>query len=164
MASQSLTTHMNISGVRATLQAFSKLPKDANEELRDASLDIAQDLADDVAAAATAEGGQAALMAPTVKATRDRVPTITAGGTKKVGRHKKPAWALLFASEFGMNRRSGWYAAAQYRHSSGRQYPPHVGSHSYWFFTTVSDRSPDIVRRWEQAADGIIRAFGKAGV
>lgn len=161
MASQTLTVHLSTSGVRQTLRAFARLPKEASEQLRDASLDISKDLADDVAAAATARGAQAALMAPTVKATRDRVPALTAGGNKRVGRHKTPAHALLFASEFGMNRRSGWYAAAQYAQSSGRQYPPHLGRNSYWFFTTVSDNEADISRRWEQAADSIIRAFGR---
>lgn len=161
MAGQTLTVHLSTSGVRATLRAFSKLPKEASEQLRDASLDISKDLADDVAHAALARGSQAALMAPTVKATRDRVPALTAGGNKRVGRHKTTAHELLFASEFGQNRRSGWYAAAQYARSSGRQYPPHLGRHSYWFFTTVDAHEADIARRWEHAADAIIRAFGR---
>jgi len=163
MASQTLTVHLSTSGVRQTLRAFARLPKEASEQLRDASLDISKDLAVDVAAAATARGGQAALMAPTVKATRDRVPAIIAGGIKRVGRHKTPAHALLFAGEFGMDRRSGWYAAARYAQSGGRQYPPHFGRHSYWFFTTVEDNEPGIARRWDAAADAIIRAFGRGG-
>jgi hypothetical protein len=161
MASESLAVHINVSGVRQTLRAFSKLPKEANDQLRDASLDISKDLAGDVAAAGAARGGQAALMARTVKAVRDRVPAITAGGSTRVGRHAMPAHMLLFASEFGMNRRSGWYAAAQYRRSDGRQYPPHLGRHSYWFFSTVDDHSADATRRWEHAADAVVRAFGR---
>lgn len=164
MASQALTVHVSTSGVRQVLRAFSKLPKEANEQLRDRSEGLAKDLAGDVAAAALMRGGQAALMAPTVKAVRDRVPTITAGGAKRVGRHKASAWRLLFASEFGMNRRSGWYAARQYAASTGRQYPPHVGRHSYWFFSTVELHEPQIAREWTQAADAIVRAFARGGV
>lgn len=163
MARESLAVHINVSGVRQTLKAFARLPKEASDQLRDRSLAISQDLAAPVARAATARGGQAALMAPTVKATRDRVPAITAGGSTRVGRHRTPAHALLFASEFGMNKRSGWYAAAQYAASSGRQYPPHLGSHSYWFFTTVSDHETRIAREWSQAADAIVRAFARGG-
>lgn len=164
MASQSLTVHVSTSGVRQVLKAFSKLPAGANDQIRDTSLDLSKGLAKDVAAAAVVEGSQAALMAPTVKATRDRVPAITAGGAKRVGRHHVSAWRLLFASEFGMNRRSGWYAAAQYRASTGRQYEPHIGRHSYWFFKTVELHEPEIGRAWEKAADSIIRSFARGGV
>ena len=163
MASQALTVHVSTSGVRAVLKAFAKLPAEASDQIRDRSLALSKSLARDVAGAARARGSQAALMAPTVKATRDRVPSITAGGPKRVGRHHAPAHALLFASEFGMNRKSGWYAAAQYRRSTGRQYDPHIGRHSYWFFTAVSLHEPEIGRQWEQAADAIIRSFAKGG-
>ncbi len=164
MASQALTVSVSTSGVRATLRAFAKLPKEANDQLRDRSVALSENLARDVAAAGRARGDQAALMAPTVKANRDRVPSITAGGSKRVGRHKASAWRLLFASEFGMNRKSGWYAAAQYRTSTGRQYEPHVGRHSYWFFSTVELHEPEISREWDKAADAIIRAFRRGGV
>lgn len=164
MASQALTVSISTSGVRATLRAFAKLPKEANEQLRDRSESLAKDLARDVAAAALMRGGQAALMASTVKANRDRVPSITAGGSKRVGRHKVSAWRLLFASEFGQNRRSGWYAAPQYRTSTGRQYAPHIGRHSYWFFSTVELHEAEIAREWNEAADAIIRAFARGGV
>lgn len=164
MASQALTAHVSTSGVRQVLRAFSRLPKEASEQIRDTSLRLSQDLADDVAHAARARGSQAALMAPTVKAVRDRVPAITAGGATRVGRHHASAWRLLFASEFGMNRKSGWYAAAQYRASTGRQYDPHVGRHSYWFFKEVERHEGDIERAWGRSADAIIRSFRRGGV
>lgn len=164
MASQALTVSVSTSGVRQVLKAFAKMPKEASDQLRDRSVALSENLARDVAGAARAHGGQAALMAPTVKAVRDRVPAIAAGGSKRVGRHKTPAHALLFASEFGMNRKSGWYAAPQYRFSRGRQYAPHVGRHSYWFFSTVELHEPEISREWNHAADAIIRAFARGGV
>lgn len=164
MAAQALTVSVSTSGVRQVLKAFAKMPKEASEQLRDRSLALSKGLAVDVAAAARARGSQAALMASTVKATRDRVPSVTAGGLKRVGRHKAPAHTLLFASEFGMTRRSGWYAASQYRFSTGRQYAPHVGRHSYWFFTTVSAREAENAREWDKAADAVIRAFRRGGV
>lgn len=161
---ETLSVSVSTSGVRQVLRAFSKMSKEANDQIRDRSLALSEGLARDVAGAARARGSQAALMASTVKAVRDRVPTITAGGAKRVGQHKAPAHGLLFASEFGMNRKSGWYAAAQYRRSAGRQYDPHVGSHSYWFFRTVDVHEPRIAREWNAAADAIIRAFSRGGV
>lgn len=164
MAKQTLTVNIHVTGVRETLKAFARLPKAASDEIRDASLALSGKLAVDIASAARASGGQAALMAPTVKAVRDRVPAVTAGGAKRVGRHKVSAWRILFASEFGMNKRSGWYAAAQYAGSPGRQYPPHVGRHSYWFFATVDAHEREISQAWSRVADEIVRAWKRDGV
>lgn len=159
MARQTLTVTVHIEGIRGTLAAFARLPKEANDSLRDRSLALSRSLAVDVAAAATAEGGQAALMAPTVRAVRDRVPAISAGGVKKVGRHKVSAWRLLFASEFGQNKRSGWYAAARYAGSAGRQYGPHLGRGSYWFFATVEAHEAEIGTAWRRVVDDIHADF-----
>ncbi|MFF5992580.1 hypothetical protein [Prauserella flavalba] len=162
MAKQGLTVNLYIQGLRPTLAAFRELPKDANTELRQRSRELSETLATRIQAAAQAEGGQAALLARTVRAQRDRVPVVQAGGTRKLGRHRAPAWALLFASEFGMNRRSGWYAATRYRGSAGRQYQPHSGQDGYWFFPTARAFEPEMGRQWRQAAGAIIRKF--AGV
>lgn len=159
---KTLTVNIHIDGGRQTLAAFRKLPKDASDELRDAALNLSKSLATKVSAAARAEGGQAALVAPTVRANRDRVPSITAGGTKRVGRHRKPAGRLVFASEFGMNKRSGWYAAARYAGSVGRQYKPHVGQGSYWFFRTVEENQAEVSQGWKRAADNIIDKWAGA--
>lgn len=162
-AKQALTVNLSISGLRPTLAAFRELPKDANDELRDRSRELAETLAARITAAAQGDRGQARLLARTVKATRDRVPVVQAGGTRKLGRHRVPAWALLFAAEFGMNARSGWYAAARYDGEAGRsQYKPHTGTRGYWFFPTAREFEPEIASEWRQAADAIIRRF--AGV
>lgn len=163
MAKTALTVTVRIDGLRETLQAFREMPKDANDELRDRSRELAQVLADRARAAGQAEGGQAALVAGTVKAARDRVPVVQAGGTRKLGRHKAPAWGLLFASEFGMTRRSGWYASPRYGRSTARQYQPHQGQQGIWFFPTVEGAQTEISRQWNQAADAIVRKFSDGG-
>lgn len=154
-----LVVTLRVDGARETLKAFQMLPKQANDELRDSSQRIALALAGRVQAAATAEGGQAAALARTVKARRDRVPSVEAGGVTRVGSRRAPAYRLLFGSEFGMNMRSGWYAAPRYKESKGRQYGPHLGGGSYWFFTTVEGDDSRIDREWNHAADEIIRRF-----
>lgn len=156
---RALTVNLAIDGVRETLAAFRSLPKDANDQLRERSRKLAEIVAERAKAAGQAEGKQAALVARTVKARRDRVPVVQAGGTRRLGRHRAPAFGLLFASEFGMDQRSGWYANQRYRRSTGMQYEPHTGQEGLWFFPTVEAAQPMINREWNAAADEILRAF-----
>lgn len=146
MAKQGLTITLRVDGIRETLAALRKLPKDASDELRNASLKLSQSLATKVQSAARAEGRQAAALAPTVKARRDRVPSIVAGGATRIGRNRKPAFKLLFGSEFGAN-----YLP---------QFKPHLGTGSYWFFQTVEREQAEIASEWRKAADAVVREFG----
>lgn len=142
---QTLTVGIAISGARETLAAFRGLPKEASQALRERSMDLAQSLAGKVASAARGDSGQSALIAPTVKAVRDRVPVITAGGTKRVGRNSVPAYKIIFGSEFGAR------TLAQYR--------PHLGRGSYWMFKTVKANEAQIAAAWRKVADDIEQYF-----
>jgi len=142
---QALTIKLHILGVRETLAAFRHLPKEANNSLREQSMRLAASLAQHVAGAARADSPQSALMAPTVKAIRDRVPAITAGGTSRVGRNQKPAWKILFGSEFG---------ARTYR-----QFRPHLGTGSYWMFATVKANESELSAAWGRVAAAIAESF-----
>lgn len=146
MASKDLLVTVHIDGVREVLAALRSLPKDASNELRAAALDISKEIAEAAAASGRQEGSQAALVAKTVKARRDRVPVVVAGGNRKLGSNKAPAYKLLFGSEFGANRYE--------------QYRPHLGRGSYWFFRTIEDEQVQIAERWLKAADEIVRKFG----
>jgi len=146
MAKQQLMVTVRIDGLRETLAALRALPKDASDELRVAALEISKEVAAAAKASGIQEGRQAAIVATTVRAARDRVPVVVAGGNKKIGRRKKPAYKLLFGSEFGANRLD--------------QYKPHLGRGSYWFFRTIEDEQAEIAARWLKAADEIIRKFG----
>lgn len=148
MAKTALTVNVRIDGVRQTLAAFRDLPKDANDALRDKSMELAQTLAGKVAADARSEGRQAAILAATVAARRDRVPVVVAGGTKRIGRNRKPAFKLLFGSVFGSNRL--------------KQFKPHYGQASYWFFDTVEAEQDEIAAAWRKVADDLIAKFGEA--
>lgn len=148
MAKRTLTINVGAAGVRETLAAFNRLPKEASAELRAAAEDLARLLAVKARAAGTAEGAQAALVADTVKTARDRVPVVTAGGSKRLGSRRKPAWKLLFGSEFGSNR------FTQFPHA-------HQGRDGIWFFPTIERNAGPIIRRWNEAADRILAAFSK---
>lgn len=146
MAKTGLTLTFRVDGLKEVLRALNRLPKEANVKLRDRAQVIAGKLAGQVQAAGRAEGRQAAIVATTVKVRRDRVPVITVGGTARIGRNQKPAYALLFGSEFGSNRL--------------RQYHPHLGRGSYWIFSTVDDQAESVLTEWAKAADAVVREFG----
>lgn len=152
MAKSDLVIPIRIDGLRETLAALRRLPKDADAEIRRAALQLADDMAKATAAAGLREGHQAALVATTVKARKDRVPVVAAGGTRRLGRNRKPAFKLLFGSEFGANLLE--------------QYKPHLGSGSYWFFKTIEVEQVMVAKAWLDAADEIIARFSgsKAGL
>lgn len=160
---RTLTVTIRIDGVWETLRALKALPPEANDQIRDRSWTLAELLAADARSNAEARGGQAAAVARTVKARRDRVPVVVAGGAARVTRNRAHAYDVLFGSEFGQNARTGWYADIRYRESvgGGRQYDPHLGRGSYWFFETIEDNQAAIASQWSKAADEIIDAFGR---
>ena len=162
MAKQALTVKIHMDGVRETLAAFRRLPKDASAELRDASGRIAQLLV--VAAKGRSHvDAQAAAVGTTVKVARDRVPAVQAGGSKRITSSRVPAWKLLFGSEFGGSGRYGWYAASRYMDSQGRQFSPHQGQRGRWFFPSVEGEQARISQQWRRAADDIVERFGRGG-
>jgi hypothetical protein len=149
MASSRLTLKISISGLKETLAKFSELPKDASAELRVASLKISQEVAAKVRTAAGAQGSQAGLLVRTVKANKDRVPSVSAGGSTRLGSHKKPAYKLLFGSEFG----------AKFLH----QFKPR-NTAGYWFYPTVTAAMPEMEEQWNRAADAIVAKFSEGTV
>ena len=163
MAAKALSVSIYTDGIRSTLAAFRKLPAEASENLRDGSLKLSKTLARRVQAAGLADSDQAAAVAPTVKAVRDRVPAITAGGPTRVTSSRVPAWKILFGSEFGARRRFGWYAARKYSRSPGRQYRPHLGRGSYWMFRAVDRSQATINAGWAKVADDIAASFRQRG-
>jgi hypothetical protein len=163
VATKAVSVAVHIDGARPLLAAFRKLPKQASDDLRDGSLRLSKTLAQKIKAAGLADSDQAAAVAPTVKAVRDRVPAITIGGSTRVTSRRVPASAILFGSEFGARRRFGWYSARKYRQSAGRQYRRHLGRGSYWIYKTVDHNSATISKAWLDVADHIVGSFARGG-
>lgn len=147
MSGTGLSVTVRVEGGWQTVAAFRRLPHDADQALRDASARIAFALAGRIQAAARSEGRQAALLAGTVRVRRDRLPTVVAGGSARVGSRGTPAWHLLFGSEFGSD--------------TYRQFRP--SADSYWFFRTVSAEQDLMGRQWREAADEVLDAFTAGG-
>ena len=105
MAKNTLTMSVSVSGVRETVRAFDKLPRDAREEIVDANYKIAASFTSRLRFSAATLGGQGPLLGSTVEAVRDRrVPVIQAGGARPVGSYRKPAYMILLGFDFGSDR------------------------------------------------------------
>lgn len=141
---RTITVTVRITNLRPTLAAFKALPDDANMEMRAASLSIAGFLAVELKMAARTDA-QSALMVPTIRAMKDRVPVVQAGGARRVGRNREPAYKILFGSEFGA------HSLKQYRA---------FNAGGYWFFVTVDENTEYIDREYNDAADEVLTKWG----
>ena len=147
MARTSMTIKVQIDGATETLKAFRDLPQQATDKLRDAAGEIAAELGNQVRADARSNASpQLALVAQTVRVRRDRIPVLLAGGTKRLGVNRVPAYKLLFGSEFGSDR----FAQFHKRHQ---------GQKGSWFFAAVDAEAARISAAWNAAADAIIQEF-----
>ncbi|GAB3812084.1 hypothetical protein [Kribbella italica] len=148
-----IVVKVRIDGARETLAAFRKLPKEASAELRDANQKISEDMAEKIRTAARSSDAQSALVAQGIKARRDRVPTVQAGGKKRVGRNRKPLDKVLLGANFG----------ARFLNQFRRQTGGFQGSEDYWFFSTVEREEPRIAKEWTDAADRVLSQWGRGG-
>lgn len=126
---------------------FRALPKDMSAGLRDAS----QEIAKDVASQAQARGAgvsklYARYVAPTIKASRDRVPVVKMGGTKRIRKgDRQSVGDVIWGAEFGGRGRS-----------TTMQFLPHLGTTGYALWPTVRELQPDIGERYSDALLGIL--------
>ncbi len=137
---------VEVRGLNEVLRALDRLPKQARDEMRQYSNLLARDLANSVRAAGRADSRQSARAARTVRATQGLKPGVVAG-----------PHPLLFGSEFGATRRFGWYAKPRYYDSVPRQFRPHRGASSYWFFREVERSKPLIDEQARNIGEAIIR-------
>jgi hypothetical protein len=155
-----ISLNVRIDGARETLAAFRKLGKDATKELKDANQQISKDLAGKIQNAARSAGSQSTAVAPSIKAKRDRIPSITAGGNRLAtkqrrrsrGQGKTTAGDLVFGANFGST-----YLKQFHRKHSG------AGDDDAWFFSTVKHHEADMVKEWTDAADKLLTEWGQGG-
>jgi hypothetical protein len=149
--------HVKITGVAEMRRAFRRLPKAASVALKDRSGNIAFDLAQLIRNSAVGSSRQSSAVAKTVKARRDRVPVVEAGGGQRATRQRRvssgqgptKAYHLLFGANFGASRL--------------RQFRPHrgAGSDDYWFFSTVEDNTEQIDAEWGRAVDDVAQEWAR---
>lgn len=143
-----LTAYNNIAGLNRALR---RLPKEATAELRDASRRVADMVAMHAAQRAYSLGGVAALVAPTLKASRDRVPVVKMGGSAKLPAFgngwehsrsgaRQSTGDLIWGAEFGGRGRP-----------STQQFLPHLGQVGYFLWPTVRDDGDEIHEAYSEA-------------
>lgn len=154
----SFRASIKVEGAKEVLAMFKDLPKEASDALRNASLPIGNELAGAIKAAAPhSRNPQAALLAQSVVVKRDRVPKVQAGGSfaptrkneKKVGKDKT-AEAILFATEFGLQKAKG--------HGFQRRVKDNHGAKSYWFLAAVDADSDKVAQMWRDAVGQVLLA------
>jgi hypothetical protein len=121
---------IKVTGDKEVERALDKLPPDAQRAMVKEKRRLAKNLA--------AYKRQGKLIRPTIHQSGDRV---TAG-----------PHPVLNVTEFGSNRRTGWYADDRFRHSTGRQFRPH-NSAGYWWNPTIERSKPDADEAVKRALD-----------
>jgi len=142
-------------GLLETVRSFNGLPRDlarptANRQLRQASGDCAGGLAGDLRAAALASGVPVAgRVAASIRVKSDRLPSVSVGGSTRVGRHGARAGALVWGSEHGPA------AGAGVNHFGvGR-------SRGYWIAPTVDRfKGSTALRAYQRAVYQLLRKWG----
>ena len=134
-----------VAGLNKALRA---LPKQASAKLRDASVEIADEIASEARSKGSSAGGaMAAYVAPTFKATRDRIPVIKMGSSKRINGRKgkrQTVGDLIWGAEFGGRGRP-----------TTQQFLPHKGTTGYVLYPTVRENRQDI---WEAYSDALLDA------
>jgi len=145
--------------IKGLNRALRQLPKEAAGQLRDASVVIASRVADDARSRAVRGSGAAHLVAPSIKATRDRVPAVRQGSSRKLpprhgrarGKGRQTIGDLTFGAEFGGGARS-----------STRQFLPWRGSSAaagYFLYPAVRDNAAATGEAYSAALDAALQAI-----
>lgn len=140
-------------------KALRRLPKEASARIKDASADIADVIAADARGNAQALGGIAALVGPTIRVGRDRVPVVRMGGSQKLpgsgdgwehGREgsRQTIGDVMWGAEFGALAHT--------------QFQPWRGSDTgagYFLWPAVRSRTEWIQDRYSEALDDALQAI-----
>ena len=169
---------MDAEDKRLLYKAFKTMPKIAQDELRKETQKMVGHLVQQMQkAAGTAPGGvsknvgpgQAILLSRFIKANKDRVPSITIGGARRVGVSRKKtagspaptASDLLFGAEFGANAKQGGkgtfpQGGAKFQPYSGKG-PNGRGSKGYFIFPTLRKNQEKIRRDYLETVYRILK-------
>lgn len=171
---QTIRVTADTSDLKGLFRAISAMDKEAQNGIKDDVMAISRWVATDIqsAAASGLYPRQAALVAQTVRPTRDRLPTVTIGGSKRAAVTRRatatsPAptvGELLFGNEFGSDRNTkgskgnfpnGGFKFPERSPSEGR------GNSGWWIFPTVKRLQPRITAEWVDIIKGIEKLWSK---
>lgn len=142
-----------VDGIAETLALMKGWPKEASKELRAEVQQMTTKHAAYIAAnAARNRDPRVRGQAPTVRAKKDRLPTVLIGGARQV-KVSRPgpnprAGDVLFGTEFGA--RPG---------PNAWRFPPALDS--YWLFASLKNRQAALVSEWQQAVLKVARRWAQ---
>ena len=151
----------DMSELRGVLAALSAMGKEANYGLKDEVQSISRWTAQGLVYASYGAlmPKQAAIVATTIRANRDRVPSVTIGGSRGRASGGANAGQLLYGNEFGGERNA--YGNATAFPNGGYRFPARSpregkGNKGYWIFPTLVEMQPTIRKRWKDAVDTVM--------
>jgi hypothetical protein len=153
--------------LRDTLKALNTMEKEANTELKDDVQAITMWMAQGIQQAGFAHPvypKQAAIVARTVRGNRDRIPSVTIGGSKGRVSGGANAGQLLFGNEFGGDRNA--YGNLNAFPNGGFRFPPRTdregrGNVGYWIFPTLKDNQTELTDKWMTAVKKVFAKWGR---
>lgn len=151
--------------VRALLKDISAMDKEAQGRLKDDVKIISGWVATEIKQAATKAPmpAQAARVANTVRAVKDRVPYVVVGGTAQKFSGGGRSGVVLFGSEFGASPTSSNGAFP----NGGRRFPYRSGqggTQGYWIFPTLKRLQPQITKAWHNRVDHVLSNWKKGAI
>ena len=103
-----------------------KAPADVKSQIRDAAQSVAEYIAADARARARRSNKQLAATAQTIRASRDRIPTVKAASARRVTSSGAKAHEIFWGAEFGT---TGAFPQFPRRVREGRSIYPAIGEH-----------------------------------
>jgi hypothetical protein len=157
-----ITVRPDLADYRGLLKAINVMDKEAQFELKNEVYSISSWTATEIQRAGFAHPyypRQARIVAETVRAARDRVPTVYVGGGKGRVSGGANAGQLLFGNEFGGDRNA--FGNANAFPNGGFRFPPRTsregrGNTGYWIFPTLKAMQPEIKRKWFAAINKVM--------
>ena len=158
----SVTVRPDLADYRGLLKALNAMDKEAQFQLKEEVTSISAWTARGIEQAGYAHPiypRQARIVAATVRAARDRVPTVYIGGGKGRVSGGANAGQLLFGNEFGGDRNA--FGNANAFPNGGFRFPPRTaregrGNTGYWIFPTLKAMQPEIKRKWFAAVNKVM--------
>jgi hypothetical protein len=153
--------------IRALLKDLNEMDKESKNELKEKVKGISSWVAEEIKTAASYAPmyKQAMRVAQTTRANKDRVPSVTIGGSRVKFSGGAVSGDVLIGSEFGADPTS---VNGQFP-NGGRRFPYRSpqrgqGSEGYWIYPTLRLAQPRITREWHEACDDVLNNWTKGTI
>jgi hypothetical protein len=152
---------LDMSEYRGVLKALSLMDDKAKTALKDDVQSISKWTAQGIIQSSYSAfmPAQAAIVAKTVRANRDRLPNVTIGGSRGRASGGANAGQLLFGNEFGGSRNA--FGTVSAFPNGGYKFPDRSpregrGNKGWWIFPALVEMQPTIRKRWEETVNKVM--------